>query len=275
MAYDTILLRYGEIFLKGKNKSFFERKLLRNIKALTGVRNLKLLQSRMTADYFPEHRRLRDVFGLTSYSLAVRTEKDTEKIKREALAVLQGKKGTFRVETKRADKNFPHISPEFNAMVGRHIENECKDLEFSLQDPDFILNIDINPDGAYLYLETICCHGGLPAGVEGTVMLLIEDKASILAGLQFMKRGCNIFPVAFEEKDISLLQKFSPRQLKLKIVQGLSELETLGSKYRISVLVSGQQFKQYRKYGISLLSMRPLISYTPAEIDGALKKYAA
>ncbi len=275
MAYDTILLRYGEIFLKGKNRSFFERKLLRNIKALARVRDIKMFQGRLTVDYFSEHVKLRNVFGLTSYSLAVQAEKDPEKIKQKALAMLLGKKGTFRVETKRSDKNFPHISPEFNALIGKHIEAECTGLEFSLKDPNLILSIEINQEGVYLFLETITCHGGLPTGVEGAAILLVEDKASILAGLLFMKRGCSIVPVSFEEKDISLLQRFSPSQLKLKVMSGLSELESLRRKYDISILVSGQHFKQYKKYDTSLLPMRPLISYDSAEIDQRLQEYAA
>lgn len=275
MIYDAVLLRYGEIFLKGKNKSFFERKLFRNIKVLTGIKNIKKLQSRLVADYFPEHTRLRNVFGLTSYSLAVQAEKDPEKIKQKALAMLHHKKGTFRVETKRADKHFPHISPEFNALVGKFVEKECRDLKFSFKNPDIVLNIEINQGGAYLFLETVSCPGGLPAGVEGTVILLVEDKTSVLAGLLFMKRGCNIIPVSFGEKDLSLLQKFSPSPLKLKIVQDISELEMLGSKYGISILVSGQHFKRYKKYDTQLLLMRPLISYTDVEIDEALRGYAA
>ena len=141
--------------------------------------------------------------------------------------------------------------------------------------PHIILSIEINADGAYLFLETISCRGGLPTGVEGAAMLLVDDKASMLAGLLFMKRGCNIVPVSFSEKDLSLLQKFSPSLLKLKIVRNFSELETLGSKYGLSILVSGQQFKQYKKYDASLLAMSMLISYTDAEIEEALQEYAA
>ena len=76
MVYNTILLRYGEIFLKGKNRPVFERKLVENIKKIAKVRQVKKLRSRLVLDYFPNHHLLRDVFGLVSYSLALKVEKD-------------------------------------------------------------------------------------------------------------------------------------------------------------------------------------------------------
>ena len=210
MVYDTILLRYGEIFLKGANKGIFEHKLTENIAKMLkkeGVSGLKVRNSRgrMLLPYFPAHAALRRVYGLVSYSPAVHVEKNTEKIQQKAVELLRGKTGTFRISTKRSDKSFPVPSPEFNRLVGEQVEKHTK-LRFSSAAPEITLVIEINQEGAYLFFESIACAGGLPAGVEGKVLLLVEGEASLLAGLLFLKRGCSIVPVAFAEKDISPLR---------------------------------------------------------------------
>ena len=93
MVYDTILLRYGEIFLKGKNKGVFERKLAQNIAKMTkngGFAGLKVVNSRgrLLLPYFPGHSALRRVFGLVSYSPAVHVEKNAAQIQQKALELL-------------------------------------------------------------------------------------------------------------------------------------------------------------------------------------------
>lgn len=275
MDYDTILLRYGEIFLKGKNKDVFERKLVENVRKMTersGVSRAIVTKSqgRFLIHYFPEHTNLRRVFGLVSYSPAVRVEKDVEKIQEKAVELLRGKAGTFKVVTKRSDKSFPVISPEFNRVVGAYIEQKMP-LEFSSAAPDITLEIEINQEGAYLFFETIICGGGLPTGVEGKVLLLVENEADLLAGLLFMKRGCSVFPVAFTEKDISLLQAFSPVELKLHMVKDFKELEELANKKEISILVTGQVLGEESKWKTNLTVMKPLVAYSKKQIKEQLK----
>ena len=277
MAYDTILLRYGEIFLKGKNKDIFERKLVDNVRKMAveaGVSKPRVTKSqgRLLIGYFSEHKALRRVFGLTSYSPAVRVEKKVDKIQKKAVELLQGKAGTFKVITKRSDKSFPIISPEFNRMVGAYIEQKTP-LLFSPASPEVILEIEINQEGAYLFFETIICGGGLPTGVEGKILLLVEDEADLLAGLLFMKRGCSIYPVALAEKDISVLQAFSPVELKLHLVKDFSELEGLATKKEISILVTGQTLNDKMEYDTNLTLMKPLVAYSKKQIEEQLKWY--
>lgn len=277
MAYDTILLRYGEIFLKGKNKDMFERKLVENIAKILqreGVSGLKVRNSRgrMLMPYFSAHPALRRVFGLVSYSPAVHVDKNTAQIQAKAVQLLWGRTGTFKVSTKRSDKSFPITSPEFNRIVGGYVEKETG-LQFSSSSPEVVLEIEINQEGAYLFSETIICGGGLPSGVEGKVLLLIEDEASLLAGLLFMKRGCSVVPVAFAEKDISLLQAFSPVEMELRVVKDFPELEGLAAKKEISILVTGQVLGDSTKYDTDLTVMKPLIAYSKRQIQDQLKRY--
>ncbi|MBU1111868.1 MAG: THUMP domain-containing protein [archaeon] len=257
--YDTILLRYGEIFLKGKNKKVFENKLVRNIKAISGVNEVKLLRARLVVDYFSELVLLRRVLGLVSYSPAVKVEKDLDVICKKAVSLLKGKKGKFKVVTKRSDKRFPLESPEINVEVGKFIESSLKDLEFSFKDPDYILNLEINQDGAYLFTDVFPCFGGLPVGVEGKVTLLYEGFESVVAGWLMMKRGVglDIFAVKkLTEEDLEILQKFSPKKI------------TVLGKLSGNSLVSGQSFNNLKDYGFSGGIFRPLIAFSSEEILG-------
>ncbi|MBT3836108.1 hypothetical protein HOD05_01580 [Candidatus Woesearchaeota archaeon] len=267
MNYSHILLRYGEIFLKGKNKNFFEKKLAQNIKKIVGVSSVNRLRSRFVCEYIDNHKDLKQVFGLTSYSLALRVEKEPEFIKDEVVKFVSKLNGTFKIATKRSDKQFPIGSMDFNVEVGGYIEAKT-DLEFNFENPDHLINIEINQDAAYIFIESIPCFGGLPTGVEGKVLLLVEDKSSILAGLLFMKRGTNIFPVAYKEKDISLLQKYSPMQLNLDIVKDIPTDKDM------DILVSGQNFENLNDYKTELLVLRPLIAFDNVEIQEMLDMYS-
>lgn len=264
MDYNSILLRYGEIFLKGKNRSMFENKLILNIEQMAKVK-VKHLRSRLVTDYFANHLILKKVFGLVSYSPALKIETNVEEIKKQSLELLEGKKGVFKVKTKRSDKRFPIKSPELDVLIGGFIEKNSS-LKFDFHSP-LILNIEINQDGTFLFLETIPCFGGLPTGVEGKVNVLIEDEVSLLAGLLFMKRGTGILPMAYSNKDISLLQKYSPIPLKLEIVKDLN-------KYSDGCLVVRDNFDGLKEYDTELLIFRPLIAYSSKQIKGKLEEFS-
>ncbi len=255
-----LLLRYGELFLKGKNRSLFESKLVGNIKAITGVSNVHRIQGRLVVHFFPEHLTLRRVFGLTSYSPAVRMDKDVEQIKQTALKLLSGTPGTFRVETRRADKSFPLTSIQLNTTLGQHLEEKTS-LQFSSDKPNTVLGVEINQDGAYLFTERINCHGGLPTGVEGRVNLLLEDEASILAGLLMMKRGCGLTLINPGKRDSSLLEKYSPFRIK--------NIEHADPGVP---LVSSQMFSHYAQYSHPVV-FRPLIAYSKDEIAAQLQQF--
>ena len=268
MDYTHILVRYGEIFLKGKNRSTFENKLISNIEKIT-QKKIKKLRSRLVMDFFVEHNKLKKVFGLVSYSPSVKVGKDIEEIKKAALEIVKGRKGKFKVETNRADKNFPLKSPEINPLIGKYVA-ETLEVEGDYKNPDYILNIEINQDGAFIFVDNIKCFGGLPTGVEGKVLLFVEDEASILAGILFMKRGCSITPVSTSKKDISLLQKFCPDELKLTLINNFKEINNLG----VDVIVSGQNFENYMEVETDKLLFRPLIAYSDKEIEENLISFS-
>jgi len=272
MDYDCLLLRYGEIFLKGQNKGYFERKLLDNIRKITGISNVKNVRGRLIAPYTLDHSTLQRVFGLVSYSPALKVEKDFEIIKEKAIELLKSKRGTFKIEPKRSDKRFALTSPEINIQLGKHIEAHTP-LKFKGEGYDHLLGVEINQDGAYLFSEVISCFGGLPTGVEGKVPVLIENEASLLSALLFMKRGCDILPVALKERDISLLQRFSPGALPLHSFKDLEEMEKFLERGKHSVLVCEDNFSEYKKRETNLTILRPLIAYSAEQIKKELEKF--
>jgi len=264
MVYTHLLVRSGELFLKGQNRPFFERKLINNLERLLSVKVLKKLQGRLILAYFSQHHQIKRVFGLSSYSPSLRVGKELEIIKEAAVKVLKEKKGTFRVETNRSDKSFPLPSPKINTEIGRYIEEKTA-LTFAFKQAQHLLTLEINQDGAYLFLETIPCFGGLPVGVEGEVSLLVENEASILAGILMMKRGCKIIPLAFSAKDITLLQKFDPK-LQLQLITHLNQIKT-------EIVVIGETFDNYKEYTLKTIIVRPLIAYDSKQIKEQLEKF--
>lgn len=263
MAFTHLIVRYGELFLKGKNRKFFEQQLEGNLTTQISGISLKKTQGRAILGYFSDHHLLKRIFGIVSYSPAIRVHQNLEEIKESVIDLLKKNKGTFKVETNRADKTFPGKSPEISQEIGKYVEKHTS-LKFAL-DAQLVVTVEINQAGAFIFLEKIPCFGGLPVGVEGKIIVLLENEASILAGLLFMKRGCQILPVAPSIRDISLLQKFSPEKLELQIVGDFNEMQ-------VDFAVSGQTLSNMKEYG-DFITFRPLIAYREKEIKEQLERF--
>ncbi len=272
MEYDTVLVRYGELFLKGGNIYYFERRLRENIKSMTGVLPA-MVRGRMILPYFQDHHALCRVFGIASYSPAYRVDKNIESIQKKAIAVLEGKSGTFKVDTKRSDKRFPLLSPQINRQVGQYIE-EHTSLRFQFAAPDMTLYIEINNAGVYLYTEIVSGLGGLPVGTAGKVQVVMESEADLLAGLLMMKRGCEIIALVVGKVDIGLLQKFSPKAMKPMVFEKEKYLQRHILEKNISFIITGETLET-KKDGKGILILRPLIVYTREQIREELEKYKA
>ncbi len=266
----------------------FERQLRQNIEAMSG-RKVHSTRGRLLMEYFPEHQQLRLVFGLASYSPALQVEKEMEAIKKAALALVRSLPrtfpATFKVETTRSDKTFPLTSLQMNILLGKHIEQETnlqadykshKNQKNSSSATNTVF-LEINQVGAFLYTEVISGPGGLPVGSSGMVSLLMENDASILAGLLMMKRGCRIVPTyvdasgTLEKKlDLSLLQKFSPQALSSTVLKDKEELSAFIEQQDLT-LVTGEVLgneKVLEKGGeqADFVTLKPLIAYTGEEI---------
>src|SRR3989344_2016985 len=177
--YTHLLLRAGELFLKGQNQDYFRRVLEANLRAQTGIKEILRGRGRWFVPYKAEYvPLLHRGFGLTSYSPAVKVETELRVIQQTALEMLRDTKGTFKVEAKRSDKRFPLPSPEINRQVGKYIEkNSTRCCDFTA--PDHTLFVEINQEGTFLFMEEFPGSGGLPTGKEGKGFLFMEDVACV------------------------------------------------------------------------------------------------
>ncbi len=205
----AIIIRFCEIHLKGKNRRFFENLLKENIeKSLSGIEHETIdLHSRYLVknfdsfDYDEIVSRLKKVAGIHSFSLAGVVENDLDKIIGKALGICEGRTGTFKVETNRAEKNFPYKSVEFSALVGGKIlEKFSENLKVNVKNPDFTVHIDIREDGeTFVFTDYVAGMGGMPVGSSGKGLLLISGGIdSPVAGYMTAKRGMKIDALHFE-----------------------------------------------------------------------------
>lgn len=205
----VILVRYGEIALKGLNKSYFIDLLIRNIKAaLKDLRGVKLekIQGRFILRLAPEEYEkaavaLQKVFGIVSISKAYVIENDFEEIKKLALELMGEEvitdKTSFKVRSKRADKAFPIQSMDLNNKMGGYLLANNKNLSVDVKEPQVMLHIEVR-EKTYMYTDIISCPGGLPVGCSGKGVLMLSGGIdSPVAGYMMAKRGVEIIGVHF------------------------------------------------------------------------------
>jgi thiamine biosynthesis protein ThiI len=209
MNYDVILIRYGELALKGRNRDLFEEALVRSVKSVLqpfGKTKVRRNYGRMYVELHGEDaqavmERLQRVFGISSFSPTIQVEPDEETIKQKSLELikrLQPQPRTFRVETRRADKRFPKSSMEVSRMVGTHILRNVPEIKVDVHNPEVTVNVEIRAEGTYISCETIAGPGGLPVGASGKVLLLLSGGIdSPVAGWMMMKRGVTLEAIHF------------------------------------------------------------------------------
>ncbi len=195
-----LVVHSGEIALKGKRRSWFEKKLSSNLKKAFGGQevNVRRISGRVVleiSEKFPTdtiQRILCRVPGVSWFSLTEACSSSIESIEEAVLRVAEGKiEGrTFKVKTVRAYKQFPYSSPEVDRRLGRILE-EKYGSRVSLREPDVIFTVEITKDEAFIHTDKIRGPGGLPIGSEGrTLVLLSGGIDSSVAAFLMMKRGC-------------------------------------------------------------------------------------
>ena len=223
---EVLLVRFGEIFLKGLNRPYFIRMLVEHVKAavkeINGhvwVSDSRVFVSDMT-DMGECIRRVTKVFGVHSVCPAVEMEKDDlQAICDKALTLMQGKKGSFKVSARRSDKRYPLDSPQINAEVGGYVFTNSENLTVDVHNPEHTLYVEIR-DMCYMYTESILAVGGMPIGTNGRATLLLSGGIdSPVAGYMIAKRGVKISAVHFhsypytsdraKEKVLTLAKKLS------------------------------------------------------------------
>lgn len=210
MKADIILLKYGEISLKGLNRPMFERQLISNVaKALAPLGKFSVKKSQSTiyvepledsADTELAVERLSKVFGIVNICPAVKCEKTIESIERTTLSCLSQmplKGKTFKVEAKREDKQFPMNSPQICRHMGGVILKNTEGLSVDVHNPDILVQIEIRKE-AYVFTHKVSGAGGMPIGTAGRATLLLSGGIdSPVAGWMIAKRGVRLEAVHF------------------------------------------------------------------------------
>ena len=205
--YDHIMVRFGELNTKGKNKKDFIKTLAANIKvALKDWPNLTL-ENRYdhiyvglnNTPYQEVMERLQEVSGIHALSLVYRSEKDVDIVKENALALIREEEGkTFKVKVKRGDKTFPLISDEITRIVAGHILRNSPNLKVDVHNPDILLSIEVRNEATYIFTKTVLGAGGYPLGVGGKTMHMLSGGIdSPVAAYLMMRRGVSIECIHF------------------------------------------------------------------------------
>lgn len=240
--YKLILVRYGELGLKGKNKSQFINRLVINIKrGLKGLAPREVLSTwgriwvPVEDDLEETIKRLQQVFGIYSVSPVIQTEKDLDSVKEAALKVLhdslpQG--GTFKVETRRTDKTFPRTSPEISKEIGSYLFANSPDIyQAEMHHPEHTVDVEIRKEGAFVYGQVIPGAKGLPVGSSGRAVLMLSGGIdSPVAGWMAMKRGVTIEAIHFHSFP------FTSERAKQKVIDLCEVLSGWGGKIRLHVV---------------------------------------
>ena len=225
MQYDHLLVRYGELTLKGTNRKMFVNQLKDNVKRalipLSGY-HVKGKRDRMYIELSPEAdineiiQRLSKVYGIKSISPVIKIDKNEEKINQSAIQLSHDfeKGSTFKVDVKRVDKSFRLDTYELQRQVGGAILKENNNITVNVKNPDYEIKIEVRMDAIYIYEKVIDGAGGLPVGTGGKKLLMLSGGIdSPVAGIEVMKRGVTVEAIHFHSPP------FTSEKAKDKVIE--------------------------------------------------------
>ena len=229
-----VIARFHEIALKGKNRPFFVRQLVGNLREATrglGVesvwdgRTMVGLKLGPDADWPALEHQLKRVFGVVNFSIVNRAEPNLESIKSLVTGLANSKPfSSFRITANRADKRFPLTSMELNRELGTLV-GEATGARVDLKHPEAVFYVDVMPRDAYAYVDKVQASGGLPVGASAPVLSLLSGGIdSPVSAWRMMKRGCPAYFLHFHsypladtssmEKAAELVQALTTYQYK-------------------------------------------------------------
>ncbi|WHE08431.1 tRNA 4-thiouridine(8) synthase ThiI [Thermoanaerobacterium thermosaccharolyticum] len=235
---DIILIKYGELALKGDNRAFFENKLVKNIKeALKGYDGIKVEKTHgriyveCDGNVNEVIDKLKKVFGIVGMTVAKKVDLDLDAIYNAAIELMRSYSGkSFKVETRRPNKSFPYESMEISRMVGGKILQNVEDVHVDVHNPDIVLNIEIR-EKAYLYSGITDGIGGMPLGTNGRAVVLLSGGIdSPVAAWMMMKRGVEVEAVYFHSPP------YTQERAKDKVIDLCKKLSEYGQDIYLHVV---------------------------------------
>ena len=259
MIYNKILVRFGDLTLKGRNRKMFVSRVVNLVKEkLDGLKTtLEITHDRIYVAINGEDtneiiKRLSYVSGISSYSLVVRvnTTSDMKEIKEAAVNIINEQiKGDvkFKVESKRSDKTFPLTSLEISKEISSYVLKQCHNLHVDVHNPEETLYIELRNKDTYLYLKDIKGMGGFPVGVAGKGLLMLSGGIdSPVAGYLAMKQGVEIECVHFESTPLTSIESAQ------KVIDLVKKMAKYAPKNRIKV-----HFVPFKELHMALLDNVP------------------
>ena len=227
MKYEKILIRFGELSLKGNNKMTFVRKLASNISKICNVdlKHIDIMIDRIFIPYSIENlNNLNYVFGISSYSPVFQLNSNLDEIEKLIQKIDFAPHRNFKINSRRKWKDFSLSSLDLNIHLGNFVLKNNKHLTVKVKDPDIEVNIEIHKNFSYIFWEKIKGLGGLPVGVSGkTIHLLSGGIDSPVAALEMIKRGVQADFLAF----------ISPPHTDETTIKKLKLIVDLITKYQI------------------------------------------
>ena len=236
LTYDHILVRFGELSTKGKNRKDFIKRLLTNVK--NALRDFNELTYERTHDRMyimlngEEHeavaKHLQQVFGISSFSFAVKVASDIKVIKQTCLVLAkQSDAQTFKIEARRSFKQFPMVSDEINREVAGEILRNT-DIKVNVREPQLRIQIELHQEATYIMTGKIKGNGGYPVGVGGKALVMLSGGIdSPVACYMTMKRGVAIECIhyasppytsqAAQDKVLELARAIAPYQGHIRL----------------------------------------------------------
>ena len=235
----VILIKYGELSTKKANKKFFINTLSKNITNKLSKYDISI--RRDNAHMYIEFKDseldsikkdIDKVFGIHKYNIATIVNNDIESIKDYVLKmVVEANPSTFKIETKRSNKNFPYNSIEINNLIGGHVLRNIEGIKVDVHNPEMLVKVEIRDENTYLYAKEYNGAGGYPVGTQPTGMLMLSGGIdSPVAGYLAMKRGVKLECVYFEAIPHTSLDA------RNKVIELTRKLTEYGGKINLHVV---------------------------------------
>ena len=243
MKWEKILVRYGELSTKGKNRKQFISHLRNNIKfSFVDLPNIKVHAERdrmfLTSTDDTEIQalieRLPKIFGIQSFSPVASCSKELEDIQATAIKImdsLESQDKTFRVTVKRTDKRFPLDTYELQSVVASNVLRQYPSLKVQMKKPEIDLRIEVLNDAVYMMAQVIPGVAGMPLGSNGRSLLMLSGGIdSPVAGYMFLKRGVRLDAIHFHSPP------FTSERSKEKVMDLANQLSHFGATVRLHVI---------------------------------------
>ena len=267
MNFDHIMIRYGEMALKGKKRKIFEQKLQNNLlKKLQEFPSVRIQKTRgrmyvLLNGENPQEvmDRCQDIFGIHSLSFAVKVEKEEEEMKKAVLLAFQdaAHAKTFKISAKRSDKDFPIDSKELNPLLGGYILRNTDGVTVDVHQPDVEIKVEVRQEAAYITAQDYPGAGGFPVGTTGQSLLMLSGGIdSPVAGYLTMKRGVELEAVHFHSPP------YTSERAKQKVIDLAQKLSNYGNSVKVHVVpftAIQQKIHQEMPEGYSMTIMRRMM----------------